>query len=101
MIGFNHLGNLGRLGNQMFEFAALRGIAAEHQYDICIPPADHTGIENYSLHECFELDHIKTGFVKDENYSLEQTFHLIKICILLVQIIQVFMDFFSLGDILM
>jgi len=75
MIGFDHLGNLGRLGNQMFEFAALRGIAAEHQYDICIPPADHTGIENYSLHECFELDHIKTGFIKDENYSLEQTFH--------------------------
>ena len=75
MIGFDHLGNLGRLGNQMFEFAALRGIAAEHQYDICIPPADHTGIENYSLHECFELDHINTGFIKDENYSLEQTFH--------------------------
>ncbi len=75
MIGFDHLGNLGRLGNQMFEFAALRGIAAEHQYDLCIPPADHIGIENYSLHECFELDHIKTGFIKDENYSLEQTFH--------------------------
>ena len=75
MIGFNHLGNLGRLGNQMFEFAALRGIAAEHGYDICIPPADHQGIENYSLHECFKLDHIPTGFIKDENYSLEQTFH--------------------------
>jgi hypothetical protein len=30
MIGFNHLGYLGRLGNQMFEFAALRGIAAKH-----------------------------------------------------------------------
>ena len=75
MIGFNHLGNLGRLGNQMFEFAALRGIAAEHGYDICIPPPDHQGIENYSLHECFKLDHIPTGFIKDENYSLEQTFH--------------------------
>jgi len=59
----------------MFEFAALRGIAAEHQYDLCIPPADHTGIENYSLHECFNLNHIKTGFINDENYSLEQTFH--------------------------
>ena len=75
MIGLNHLGNLGRLGNQMFEFAALRGIAAEHGYDICIPPPDHQGIENYSLHECFKLDHIKTGFIPDENYSLEQTFH--------------------------
>jgi len=75
MIGFNHLGNLGRLGNQMFEFAALRGIAAEHGYDICIPPPDHQGIENYSLHECFELNHIPTGFINDENYSLEQTYH--------------------------
>ena len=37
MIGFDHLGNLGRLGNQMFEYAALRGIAEKHGYDICIP----------------------------------------------------------------
>jgi len=75
MIGFDHIGNLGRLGNQMFEFAALRGIAAEHEYEVCIPPADHQGIENYSLHQCFKLDHIKTGFINNENYSLEQTFH--------------------------
>ena len=61
MIGFNHLGGLGRLGNQMFEFAALRGIAAEHGYDICIPPEGHKTIENYSLHECFKLDHIPTA----------------------------------------
>ena len=27
MIGFNHLGIVGRLGNQMFQYAALRGIA--------------------------------------------------------------------------
>ena len=27
MIGFNALGQLGRLGNQMFQFAALKGIA--------------------------------------------------------------------------
>ena len=38
MIGFNHLGSLGRLGNQMFEYAALRGIAAHHGYEWCIPP---------------------------------------------------------------
>ena len=75
MIGFDHIGNLGRLGNQMFEFAALRGIAAEHGYEVCIPPEDHQGIENYSLHQCFKLDHIKTGFIDNENYSLEQTFH--------------------------
>ena len=47
----------------MFEYAALRGIAEKHGYDICIPPSDHEGIENYSLHKCFNLDHIPTGFI--------------------------------------
>lgn len=37
MIGFNSLGQLGRLGNQMFQYAALKGIAAKHGYNICIP----------------------------------------------------------------
>ena len=75
MIGFDHLGNLGRLGNQMFEYAALRGIAEKHGYDICIPPSDHEGIENYSLHKCFNLDHIPTGFIDNKRYSMEETFH--------------------------
>lgn len=37
MIGFNHLGRLGRLGNQMFQFAALKGIARNRRFDFCIP----------------------------------------------------------------
>jgi hypothetical protein len=37
MIGFNHLGKLGRLGNQMFQFAALKGIARNNEYEYCIP----------------------------------------------------------------
>lgn len=75
MIGFNHLGNLGRLGNQMFEFAALRGVSARHNYDICIPPKNHTGIENYSLRQCFKLDHISNGFIDGEKYAVEKHFH--------------------------
>ena len=38
MISFNRLGNLGRLGNQMFQYAAIKGIAAHHGLSICIPP---------------------------------------------------------------
>jgi hypothetical protein len=38
MITFNKLGNLGRLGNQMFQYASLRGIAANRRFDFCIPP---------------------------------------------------------------
>jgi len=37
MIGFNTLGQLGRLGNQMFQYAALKGIAANRGYIVCIP----------------------------------------------------------------
>jgi len=39
MIGFNALGQLGRLGNQMFQFAALKGIARHHDYQFCFPPS--------------------------------------------------------------
>ena len=54
MLAFNNIGSLGRLGNQMFEYAALRGIAAKHGYDWMIPTPDRKGIENYSLHDCFK-----------------------------------------------
>ena len=39
MLAFNHLGKLGRLGNQMFQYASLRGIAANRGYDFGIPPS--------------------------------------------------------------
>ncbi len=38
MIGFNALGQLGRLGNQMFQFAALKGIARHRGFEYCFPP---------------------------------------------------------------
>ena len=37
MIGYNTIGYLGRLGNQMFQFAALKGIARNRGYEYCIP----------------------------------------------------------------
>ena len=46
MLAFNNIGSLGRLGNQMFEYAALRGIATEHGYEWMIPPPENKGIEN-------------------------------------------------------
>jgi len=38
MLSFNNIGNLGRISNQMFQYAALKGIAAKHDYEYCIPP---------------------------------------------------------------
>ena len=43
MIGFNALGHLGRLGNQMFQFAALKGIAKNRGFEYCFPPSGVDG----------------------------------------------------------
>jgi hypothetical protein len=71
MIGFNGLGRHGRLGNQMFQYAALRGIAAKHNYDWCIPPSNFR--QPYYDHQLFELFNLKSlkyiGYVPD-NYPL-------------------------------
>lgn len=48
MISFNNLGHMGRLGNQMFQYSALKGIARKNQHQYSIP-------SNTSLHECFKI----------------------------------------------
>lgn len=51
MISFNQLGNLGRLGNQMFQYASLRGIAANKGFDFCIPPKETFGVSDLNVKE--------------------------------------------------
>ncbi len=76
MLAFNHIGSLGRLGNQMFEYAALRGIAAKHGYEWCVPPPYLKGIENYSLHQCFKLSSdLNENFIQEMRYLHEPHFH--------------------------
>ena len=41
-ISYNQLGSNGRLGNQMFQYAGLRGIAANRGLDWLIPPRTQT-----------------------------------------------------------
>ena len=43
MISFNNLGNIGRLANQMFQYASLKGIAKNKGYSFCIPPREVFG----------------------------------------------------------
>jgi hypothetical protein len=52
MLTFNHLGNLGRLGNQMFQYASLRGIAANRGFDFCIPPEHVFGETDSNVKNC-------------------------------------------------
>jgi len=56
MIGFNSLGLLGRLGNQMFQYASLKGIASHNNYQYCIPPSQNVDQwRDHQLFNCFNL----------------------------------------------
>ena len=58
-ISFNRLGNDGRLGNQMFQYAFLRGVAKNRDFDWMIPGDDDYSRHNYGLFDCFEMTGVK------------------------------------------
>ena len=80
MIGHNHLGKNGRFGNQMFQYAATRGIAAKHGYDWCIPPGPATDEEftdeenQHKLFMAFELPDVREVNLFPARYVKEKTF---------------------------
>ena len=55
------MGNLGRLGNQMFQYAAVRGISAMRGYEFGIPPFESKRVDNYSLHRAFTLESVRSS----------------------------------------
>ena len=64
MIGFNALGRMGRLGNQMFQYASLKGIARNIGTDITIPyykDAVDDGIGNMLRTELFDSFDLNTN----------------------------------------
>lgn len=63
-IGYNYLGSNGRLGNQMFQYAGLRGIASHKNYGWLIPKPITYGTCNYGLFDCFEM-----SSVTEENFG--------------------------------
>ena len=86
MLAFNHLGQLGRLGNQMFQYASLRGIARNRGYDFCIPNHNHIIQDPYGfemkidLFYPFEMGNVKPHNIKvlDRGYApvvQEKYFH--------------------------
>lgn len=77
MIGFNQIGTMGRLGNQMFQYAALKGIAANRGFEYTIPPDGQIDqIDNYGLIESFELTTNKNiGFLDTKTGCRENSFH--------------------------
>ena len=82
MIGFNALGRMGRLCNQMFQYAALRGLSSKNGAEICIPyyqNAVDDGIGNMLRTELFDSFNlkVKTGLLNNGHAPVvqERFFH--------------------------
>ena len=76
-IGYNRLGSNGRLGNQMFQYAGLRGVAANREFDWVVPRPESYGDSNYGLFDCFKMSNVKEenfGMINGQNVATGQ-FH--------------------------
>ena len=76
MIGNNRIGCNGRLGNQMFQYASMRGIASVKGFDWVVPPENYDHTANYALFETFKKTNVQDnniGFVKGN--ILKETIH--------------------------
>ena len=76
-ISYNRLCDRGRLGNLMFQYATLRGIAKKHGYDFMIPPSDFNDEwHDHQLLEVFELEGLKNIDVQNTSTRIEEScFH--------------------------
>jgi hypothetical protein len=80
MLSFNNLGNLGRLANQMFQYASLKGIASHRGYEFCIPPKEVFGQkdpnvnEDLNLYDVFDL-HNRNNVRLTQNQIITERMH--------------------------
>lgn len=85
MITFTRLGTLGRLGNQLFQYAALRSLSLEKGYEVKIPPPskqhwdgqdcllDNFNIEAKNL-EYKDLQNIKFNYMEPSHMRFDSNF---------------------------
>ena len=80
MIGHNHIGHNGRFGNQMFQYAATRGIAAKHGYQFAIPDGPKSDAaftdeeEQHKLFMAFKMHGARSVFELNAPYKQEGSF---------------------------
>jgi hypothetical protein len=69
VITFSSLGRLGAIGNQMFEYASLRGIADKQNQSWKIPHKKNSSFY-YGLMDCFEMSSVTDdNFINNENFT--------------------------------
>ena len=79
-VAFNHLGKMGQLGNQMFQYAATLATARQLGVTFMVPNHDEIfddGIGNklrILLFECFDIKPDNVGLLNTENYYQEKGF---------------------------
>lgn len=67
MITFHKLGQMGRLGNQLFQYAALRGLSLKNGYEVAIPnPQTMDWHGQISLLDQFNIEAV---YLNDDNIS--------------------------------
>lgn len=66
-ISFNYLGQFGRIGNQMFQYAFLLGLHAKYGYEISIPPSDFKNA--WRQHQLFEAFKLVSFDRKNQSYN--------------------------------
>ena len=84
MLANDDLGNLGRLGNQMFQYTGLRGLAQRHGYEYCLPPREVVATRDpnvvssdITMFECFNIPDAPkrvTNFsrIQESNFGLDK-----------------------------
>ena len=73
MIGFNALGYLGRFGNQMFQFASLKGISRNRGFEYCIPPSQEKTQQSDSKTYYENISNGKSGHQLFNAFKLKNT----------------------------
>ena len=74
MIGFNYLGKLGQLGNQMFQYGDCDGSGKEHWHSYCIPNHDEVFDDGIGNKLRIELFNALTLIQRELVLFLDQTF---------------------------
>ena len=81
MIGLNYLGKMGQLGNQMFQYAALKGIANNRGLEYTVPNHKEVledGLGNklrIELYDAFDINPKNQGLLPINEYVQEANFH--------------------------